>query len=143
MNFWSLWKRSIHLIMVDDLIEASDLPSGGVYTSVGAYNHHELLYLAAALSDISGVRAPDLVRAFGAYLFKSLFASYPHFIKDADSTFEFLHSVEQYIHVEVRKLYPDAELPSFEFTSPSPDQLKVTYRSRRALGDLAHGMMEG
>lgn len=28
--------------------------------------------------------------------------------------FQFLKNIENYIHVEVRKLYPDAELPTFE-----------------------------
>ena len=129
--------------VVDDIIEVSDLPSGGIYTSVGTYNYHELLYLVSALSEMSGVEACDLVRAFGKHLFKRLAASYPHFIEGVDNTFKFLRSVDEYIHVEVRKLYPDAELPEFEFFTSRPDQLIVTYRSRRALGDLAHGMMEG
>ncbi len=129
--------------MVDDIIDASDLSSGGVYTSVGTYNHRELVCLVAALSEKCGMQAPDLVRAFGRHLFSRLLASYPDFTSAADNTFDFLRLVEDYIHVEVRKLYPDAELPKFEFDSPSPEQLIVTYRSKRALGDLAHGMMEG
>lgn len=129
--------------MVDDIIETTDLPSGGIYTSVGTYRHHELLYLVAALSEMSNVPAPDLVRAFGHHLFRRLVTSYPHFTSAADNAFDFIRSVEDHIHVEVRKLYPDAELPEFEFASPSPEQLIVTYRSQRALGDLALGMMEG
>ena len=32
--------------MVDDIIEASDLPSGGAYTAVGIYDHGEIVALA-------------------------------------------------------------------------------------------------
>ncbi len=129
--------------MVDDIIDASELPSGGVYTSVGTYPHSELVTMVSALSDESGVPVPDLVRTFGKHLFGRLITSFPQFTQATNSTFRFLRSVEDYIHVEVRKLYPDAELPTFEFESPQPNQLIITYRSKRALADLAHGMMEG
>ena len=60
-----------------------------------------------------------------------------------ETAFEFLGKVESYIHVEVRKLYDDAELPSFEYGTPAPDRLTITYRSRRPLADLALGLIEG
>ena len=129
--------------MSDDIIEGCDLPSGGIYTSVGTYHHKELVDLVSALSDKSGTPVPGLVRAFGQHLFGRLTGIFPHFVQSASSTFELLRSVEDYIHVEVRKLYPDAELPTFEFESPHPSQLIVIYRSRRPLADLAHGMMAG
>ncbi len=129
--------------MADDIIESSDLPSGGAYTSVGTYDHREMLQLVTALSEKSGTPVPDLVRSFGCHLFGILAGAYPQFLEGIDSSLEFLQLIENYIHVEVRKLYPDAELPTFEHCSPSANQLELIYYSKRPLGDLAHGLIEG
>lgn len=51
--------------------------------------------------------------------------------------------VESYIHMEVKKLYSDAELPSFICVSPNPGRLEMTYRSARNLPDLAEGLIQG
>jgi hypothetical protein len=51
--------------------------------------------------------------------------------------------VERYVHLEVKKLYSDAELPSFTCVSPYPGRLEMTYRSARNLPDLAEGLIQG
>ncbi len=51
--------------------------------------------------------------------------------------------VESYVHLEVKKLYNDAELPSFTCVSPYPGKLEMTYRSSRHLPDLAEGLILG
>ncbi len=52
-------------------------------------------------------------------------------------------NVESYVHVEVRKLYPDAELPYFECEAPDEKHMVMTYRSTRPLADLAEGLIAG
>ena len=44
--------------------------------------------------------------------------------------------------MEVLKLYPDAELPSFRTELLSEHVLQMDYRSDRAMGALAHGLIE-
>ena len=61
----------------------------------------------------------------------------------ADDTFDFLTRIDDYIHVEVRKLYPDAQLPTFEYEFPAPDRLVLTYRSARPFAMLADGLIDG
>ncbi|MBK1828167.1 heme NO-binding domain-containing protein [Haloferula rosea] len=129
--------------MVDDIIEACDLPSGGAYTAVGTYDHREIVALVSELSERSGVAVPDLLQVYGKHLFGKLAASYPEFVNKASSLLTFLEGVESYIHVEVRKLYPDAELPSFETRRPDPGVLEMIYRSSRHLDDVCHGLIEG
>jgi len=51
--------------------------------------------------------------------------------------------VESYIHVEVRKLYPDAELPSFNCKRLSPSKLEMIYSSGRHFEDLCEGLIIG
>lgn len=129
--------------MVDDLIDNCDLPSGGAYTAVGTYDHTEMVALVGELSKRSGVPVPDLLEVYGEHLFGRLAAAYPAFVNKADSLIDFLEGVENYIHVEVRKLYPDAELPSFETSRPKDGVLEMIYRSSRHLDDVCHGLIKG
>ena len=127
--------------MYDRLVESCELPSGAVYTAVGTYEHTELLQLVGQLSQQTGTPVPDLVRAFGRHLFSALTTSYPQFAKGVGSSIDFLASIEDYIHVEVRKLYPDAELPRFEFAKLDEGSWQLSYFSSRPFADLCEGLI--
>ena len=129
--------------IADQIVEASDLPSGGVYTAVGTYDHAEIVTLVQNLSAETKIGINDLLHAFGKHLFGRFVEGYPNFFEGEQDAFQFLQSVEEYIHVEVKKLYPDAELPSVIATLEEPNHLKIVYRSDRNMGDLAHGLIEG
>ncbi len=127
----------------DAIIQASDLPSGGSYTSVGTYPHEEMVELVHQLSRLSGKPVPALLRHFGHHLFQRFTIIHPQYVTTHASVFELLSMLDSHVHVEVRKLYRDAELPSFEHERIADDQMVFTYRSRRALADFAHGLIEG
>ena len=129
--------------VADQIIEESELPSGGIYTTVGTYDHDEMCSLVEALGKHTGLSTPELLRAFGEYLFGRFEAGYPAFFESTTSALEFLSKVDDYIHVEVRKLYPDAELPSFECHTPESGRLERTYRSTRPVAALAEGLIRG
>ena len=124
------------------LIEACDLPSGGIYTSIGTYDAQEMRDMVARLSEMTGVPVADLLNAFGRHLFSHFVSSFPEFFEGIGSALEFLPRVEEYIHLEVRKLYPDAELPSFTCTAPQPGTLVMIYCSTTNIPDLAEGLMQ-
>ena len=125
------------------LIEMSDLPSGGTYTSVGTYPVQEIVTLVTNLSAITDTPVPDLLKAFGRHLFKRFAVSFPVFFEGIGSALEFLPRVDGYVHLEVRKLYPDAELPSFSCATGAAGALVMTYRSNSNLADLAEGLILG
>lgn len=125
-----------------DTIDAAELPSGGAYTAVGTYAFSELVALVQSLARITGETVPNLLTAYGRHLFGRFAALYPQFFEGVDSTLDFLEGVDRYIHVEVRKLYPDAELPRFHYTRTGSDQMELTYHSRRAIPDFARGLIE-
>ena len=129
--------------MVDKLVDEADPPSGGAYTAVGTYPMEELADLLTVLSRESGRTQAELLVAYGQRLFGRLAAGHPEFMKGHEDAFLFLAGIEEIIHVEVRKLYPDAELPRFGIHWPEPDLLEMTYRSERGLEDLAEGLMRG
>lgn len=128
---------------VDDIIEASALPSGGAYTSVGTYNHSELAALCHALAHQTDVAVPELVQAFGFHLSGCFARRYPEFFARCSHLFDFLESIEEHIHKDVQKLYPDAELPSFTVPERTASRLVLDYRSPRQMGDLAVGLIQG
>ncbi len=129
--------------MADRIIDDAVLPSGGIYTAIGTYDHQELLALVSLLSEHSNLPIPQLVEAFGHQLFGQFLAGYPGFFSGINSSLDFLSNVEDYIHVEVLKLYPDAELPSFEYDRSNPGTLVMTYRSSRPFAALALGLVKG
>lgn len=128
--------------MVDDIIDDAAPASGGAYTAVGTYDHGELVSMVVALSQRSGMPVPALVHAFGAHMFGRFHSLYPGFFSGIHSAVDFLDGIETVIHTEVRKLYPDAQLPSFDCVR-RPDGLDMVYASPRHFGDLAMGLIEG
>jgi hypothetical protein len=127
----------------DKIISSSRLATGGAYTSVGTYDHTEIVELVSHLSATTGISQPDLLSTFGEHLLNRFALLYPaHFIGQT-STFDFLAILDNKIHVEVKKLYPDAELPVFEHGSTDPNKLVFVYRSKRPFADLAEGLIRG
>ncbi|MFZ9898861.1 MAG: heme NO-binding domain-containing protein [Gemmatimonadaceae bacterium] len=129
--------------MADDIIEANELPSGGAYTSVGTYSHTEMVAMVGTLAERTGVPADALVRAFGDRLSDTFAHDFPDFYRRATNLFDFLESIEAHIHIEVRKLYPDAELPTFRTESRTPSRLVLRYTSPRRMGHLSEGLISG
>ncbi len=128
--------------LMDELFEAVSLKSGGAYTSVGTYDYLEMVALVTELSRRTGVAVPELLRAFGKHLLRQFVIKFPAFFETANA-FEFLERVDGYIHVEVKKLYPDAELPRFAVSRSGDDRLEMVYISDRPFEDLAFGLIEG
>ncbi len=129
--------------MVDDIIEASAVPSGGSYTAVGTYSHGEMVALCGALADRTAVPVGDLVRDFGDRLSDTFARDFPDFFQRAGNLFDFLASIEEHIHVEVLKLYPDAELPRFIVEERSAARMVILYQSPRRMGHLSEGLITG
>ena len=131
------------ILTVDKIIRESNLESGGVYTTVGTYNHFEMVSLVTELSKELDVEITDLLRIYGEHFFSVLLSSYPSFFENQNDCFDFLSSLDSYIHPEVLKLYPDAELPRFETISRDENHLRMLYTSNRALYSFAEGLMKG
>ncbi|MFO0875782.1 MAG: heme NO-binding domain-containing protein [Gemmataceae bacterium] len=141
-EFLEMVEDRYSLAMVDQILEAAT-PGAGVYTAVGSYNYRELVRLVEELARATHTPPHTLVKAFGRYLFTRFTALYPHFFVGTQSAFEFLSKVDQHIHIEVLKLYPEAELPRFTWRELPPDGAEMTYHSSRPFADLAEGLIEG
>jgi hypothetical protein len=129
--------------LADRIIEGAEVPSGGVYTAVGTYSHTEMIGLVRCLSKETGIDSAELMRSFGGHMFERFYVLFPKYFEGLNSSFEFMEKIEDYIHVEVRKLYPEAELPSFVCETSEPGCLRLTYRSSRPFATLAEGLIRG
>jgi hypothetical protein len=142
-EFLEMVEQKFSADMVDDIIDAADLPSGGAYTAVGTYSHEEIVALVVALSKRTGAQIPDLLGTFGRYLFGRFAVTYPDLVDRSLGAFGFLAGIEDVIHAEVRKLYPDAQLPTFEVERHDEKELVLIYKSIRHFEDLAEGLIHG
>lgn len=143
-EFIEMVEDKFGFVVSDRIISNSDLPSGGAYTAVGTYDFDEVVQLVTNLSKESGLDVPKLLFTFGDHLFGRFYCVYPHFFEGKNDSFEFLSNIEDYIHVEVKKLYPDAQLPTIGTTiSADGREMTMRYNSQRKMGDLALGLING
>lgn len=129
-------------LTVEEVFDAANLPSGGAYTSIGTYPFSELQALVVGFAGRMELSLGEVLHAFGNHLFRAFLRSHGNFFTDIRDTYDLLGRIEDEIHVEVRKLFPDAELPTFACSEPNPGELLLEYRSTRGLADLAAGLIE-
>ena len=128
---------------LDQIIVQADLPSEGAYSATMTYNDQELFDLVAQVVQEKQITVKEAQFAFGKWLFKELLAMAPKEAHTFTSTFEFLHAVQNFIHVEVKKLNPDSVLPEFTFLEQSENKLLLHYQSPRNLCFFCEGLIAG
>lgn len=129
------------LEVADKLLSHPDLSTGGVYIATGTYPIEDLEILLAELQKALGADRDSLLKIFSGHLFQTFETKYASLLDSYSDTFSLLKMIESHIHVEVKKLYPDAELPEFEVEKDTEDQLVLVYKSTRHLEALAEGLM--
>jgi hypothetical protein len=125
----------------DEVLDAAGLE--GAFTSLGNYPDADLVSLVTAASGVLDRDAADVVRMVGKGALPRLAERYPMFFAPHTSTRPFLLTLNEVIHAEVRKLYPDADVPEFDFDDSDPDWLVIRYRSHRKMCSLAEGFILG
>lgn len=140
-EFLDLVEHKFGLPMVDKIIKQSELDSEGVYTSIGTYNFSEMLQLLQNLSANTKISIDDLLLVYAEHFFGVIETSYPGLLNTYKDPIEMLASIEDHIHVEVRKIYPDAELPTFKVIEKTDNKLIMIYSSSRAMHHFGLGLM--
>jgi len=129
------------LEMVDDIISSSDLESNGIYTAIGTYSFSEMLQLLQCLSERTQISIDNLLIAYGEHFFSVVENSYPGLITTYKDPIEMISSIENHIHFEVRKIYPDAELPTFKVIEKTEKMLIMDYTSSRSMHHFGLGLI--
>ncbi|WP_258098235.1 heme NO-binding domain-containing protein [Marinoscillum pacificum] len=128
---------------VDKVLQKAKPITSDAYTSVGSYPHRELVSILVELSQELDMSIGDLMELYGHHLFGVFGQRYSSLFIPGIDAFTFLASVEDHIHPEVLKLYPDAELPKFDIESKDHSELIMVYHSKRKMGDFALGLIKG
>lgn len=128
----------------DQIIETTPLETpDGVFLGPRSYPDSDFVAIVVAAAKALKTPLEQLVPAFGRYLFPRLAERFPVFLRPEMTAKSFLVTVEDTIHLEVKKLYRDAGLPRFDFVDPAADRLEITYDSPRRLCALVAGMIDG
>lgn len=140
-EFLDLVDEKFGLEMVDKIIAQSKLESGGSYTTVGTYKFAEMLALLTNLSNNTGVSTDDLLYTYAEHFFGVIEINYPGFLQQYKDPIEMISCIESHIHVEVKKIYPESELPTFIVEEKTKDSLVMVYKSSRAMYSFGLGLM--
>ena len=109
----------------------------------GTYPDEDLYELVSKTSAKLDIPLPYALRAFGKFAFPKLTEKVPGWLVNHAHPKDFLLTLNDIVHVEVRKLYKDADPPRFSFADPGPDKLAINYQSCLRLYDFVDGLIEG
>ncbi|MBK8229106.1 MAG: heme NO-binding domain-containing protein [Candidatus Eisenbacteria bacterium] len=113
------------------------------FVGPGTYPDSDLMAIVEKTCETLQVPVADAVRAFGKFCFPHLVAGHLHFLDGYDHPRDLLKTVDSVIHVEVRKLYPQAVTPEFSHEELPGGALLLRYRSPRQLCALVEGLIDG
>lgn len=125
----------------DDLLDAAGLD--GAFTSLERYSDDDLFKLVEAAAAALGLTTHGVQRWFGQAAMPKLAARYPEFFAPHQQTRSFVLTLNAIIHPEVRKLYPGAGVPVFDYREGPPELLQLDYRSARRMCGFAEGLIAG
>lgn len=114
----------------------------GAYTSLGSYPDGDLRSLLGATAELVGVTEPEVLVLVGRRGFSRLGGRHAELLEGSDTWVDVLTNLDGIIHPEVRKIYPDAEVPTFR-TVTSGRTIQLRYESSRHFCSLAEGLVRG
>jgi predicted hydrocarbon binding protein len=127
----------------NELLDKTAPESKGFYTSGEQYADSELINMVVLLSQKTGVPVEALVETFGQYLFHVLYKRSPVDVSNIDNLRDFLLAIDGVIHVEVKRVHPQAYLPKFEYEDGEDNALIMYYSSKRKLCHASIGLIRG
>lgn len=128
----------------EEIFASCPLKSHQGYVGPGTYPDTDFSHIVGGACKRLGLEPDQAAELFGEFLFPRLVSKYPHFVSKHHDPLSFLKTVDEVIHVEVRKLMRGTSLPVIECTDGiAPGSLIVTYQSNRQLCRLMHGLLNG
>lgn len=124
--------------------QSREIFGGRYYTMAETHPDDELTRLLERAAEAAGLTMPELLREFGAFTAKTVFARlYPAFYEIAGGTRPFLLTVEDRIHELVRATIPNAAPPALSVRARDEEVIEIEYASPRRLCRLLEGLVLG
>lgn len=141
-NFIDFVESTHGLEMVDEMITNCNLPSEGVYSSFSNYDFEELVSLLTYVSNKTNTNSEILLERFGIFVFPYLIGKHSYIIDKYETAIDLIAGIENHIHIEVKKLYNDVDLPTFRVVEKSEKKLSIIYNSSKGLTYFAIGLIK-
>jgi hypothetical protein len=122
-----------------EIINQAELDSLGAYSRVGLYDYQELIKLLVSAADRLDRTADELLEGYAEHLMSMFHREYPEVFDGATCAGDILKNLDSHIHIQVQKLYPDAELPSFDY-QVIDGLIHLEYQSPRPLAAVAKSL---
>lgn len=127
----------------DKLVEESLPDNIDPFVGPGTYPDEQLFAIVGKALEVKKLELEPVLRDFGKFMFSALAKKYPVFVEPHDNPKDFIKTIDNIIHVEVKKLFPEAVTPKFSFFNDSDKKLSLKYESARKLFALAEGLIDG
>ncbi len=113
------------------------------FISPETYPDSDLYAMVTFLSKKTSIPVDDLIFEFGKFMFPVFFIKFPVFFEKIESPIEFLKTINDIIHVEVKKIFDEANPPMVKVKQIEENQILLYYNSERKLCKLLEGLLEG
>lgn len=127
----------------NEAISSLSLLTKDPFVAPGTYANEDFLSIAQWSAAKVNLTLDEFMLRMGRYSFSQLAERHPDFVTPHQHPKPFLKTVDGMIHVEVRKLYSDTELPAFTYTDLADNQLIITYFSEKKLYSFMEGLIDG
>ena len=125
----------------DNIIEAMVPDVKEPFIAPGTYPDELLFSIIHKTMEEKNLELNPTLLEFGEFLFLQLAKKYPVFVKSHNNAKDFIKTIHDIIHVEVRKLFPEAVTPDFSYSNEKENEITITYTSKRSLFILAEGLI--
>ncbi len=126
----------------NDLL-AKHAPADRVYLSAKSYAEAELFDIVQDVALRLNLPVPDVVKAFGRFLFGGLAARHADVVQRFSDFSSLVLGIHDVIHLEVNKLYHEPSLPTISGKMVSNQRIELIYSSPRKLCYCAEGLLYG
>jgi hypothetical protein len=140
--FIDMLEEDFGLATADSVLSSASIPAERAYTAVGNYPAEEMFALLGQTAALTGKPVEGLVDRYCVFLLKALLSRHGALIGNLSGTFALLESLNNHIHVQVKKLYPDAELPHFTAQRINEHRMELLYASPRKMELVASGLIK-
>lgn len=131
-------------VAYEEILARCPVHTRGPHVGPSTYPDADLMAIVGAACARLGVTTDQALHAFGAFATAPLIARLPRELIPFDHPRDLLKAVDDVIHLEVRKLFRDAEPPRItHHDDGDPDRLTLYYASRRQLCPLLTGLLDG
>ena len=134
------WGEAVY----EEILGACPVRMHAGHVGPGTYADVDMVTIVTKTCERLKVAPEDALKAFGRFLFPRLLKRYPSVADGIEDPYELLRRIDDAIHVEVRKLVPQAVTPRILCdTAADGSGAVVTYQSSRKLCAAFTGLLQG